>query len=68
MVKELKSVADVSSFFPQEPEVFVVVDKNVEWVFHEMNPSHRYFPYVFLEASEAAKSMDTVEGIGQSNK
>ena len=65
MVKELKSVADVDSYLSKEPEVYVVCDKNAEWVFHQMSPTHRYFPHVFLEATEAAKSVETVEGIGR---
>ena len=64
MIKELKSVADVSSFLPQEPEVFVVLDRNVEWVYKEMTPTDRYMPHLCLEATEAKKSMETVEQIG----
>ncbi|MBR4775772.1 MAG: 3-dehydroquinate synthase [Bacteroidales bacterium] len=62
MVKELNSVADVLVFLKGEPEVFVVCDKNVEWVFQALNPD---LPHLFLEATEGNKTLETAESIGR---
>ena len=62
MIKELKSVADVSVFLKGEPEVFVVCDKNVEWVFRAACPD---LPHRFLEATEGNKTLETAEDIGR---
>ena len=62
MTKELNSVADVTVFLKGEPEVFVVCDKNVEWVFQAACPD---LPHLFLEATEGNKTMQTAENIGR---
>ena len=62
MVKELQSVADVTAFLQGEPEVFVVCDENVAWIREEACPG---LPHLFMKATEANKTLETVEEIGR---
>ncbi len=58
MLKELTHITDVVSHLSSEPEVYVVYDRNVEWVVKD-------FPWKALpiETSESRKTLETVEGI-----
>ena len=58
MLKELTHIADVVTHLSSEPEVYVVYDRNVEWVVKD-------FPWKALpiETSESRKTLETVEGI-----
>jgi len=58
MLKELTHIADVTVHLSSEPEVYVVYDRNVEWVVKD-------FPWKALpiETSESRKTLETVEGI-----
>ena len=62
MLKELNSLADVNAFLQGEPEVFVVCDKNVAWVFQAACPG---LPHLFLKATEGNKTLETAEIIGR---
>ena len=58
MLKELTHIEDVVTHLSSEPEVYVVYDRNVEWVVKD-------FPWKALpiETSESRKTLETVEGI-----
>ena len=57
MIKELKHIADISSLLAGEKEVFVVCDRNVEWVAWEAGS---FVGAVSIDTSESLKTMGTV--------
>ena len=58
MLKELTHIEDVVTHLSSEPEVYVVYDRNVEWVVKDF--PWKAFP---IETSESRKTLETVEGI-----
>ena len=58
MIKELPHIADIASLLAGEDEVYVVYDRNVEWVVRSFG-----WCAMELDTSEARKSMDTVMDI-----
>lgn len=60
MLKELTHIADIEPHLSSEPEVYVVYDRNVEWMVKD-------FPWKALpiETSESRKTLETVEEIGR---
>ena len=58
MIKELPHIADIASLLAGEDEVYVVYDRNVEWVVRSFG-----WCAMALDTSEARKSMDTVMDI-----
>lgn len=60
MIKELTHISALPACLSSEPEVYVVYDRNVEWVVKD-------FPWKALpvETSESRKTLETVEGIGR---
>lgn len=57
MIKEVKHIADISSLLAGEKEVFVVCDRNVEWVAWEAGS---FVGAVSIDTSESLKTMGTV--------
>lgn len=57
MIKEVKHIADISSLLAGEKEVFVVCDRNVEWVAWEAGT---FVGAVSIDTSESLKTMGTV--------
>ena len=57
MIKELAHIADISSLLKGEKEVFVVCDRNVEWVAWEAGT---FVGAVSIDTSESLKTMGTV--------
>ena len=55
MIKELAHIADISTLLSGEQEVYVVYDRNVEWVADGIPGVKKA-----IETSEQGKSMDTV--------
>lgn len=60
MIKELTHIAEIKKHLASEPEVYVVYDRNVEWMVKD-------FPWKALpiETSESLKTLATVESIGR---
>jgi len=58
MIMELTHIADISSHLAQETEVFVVYDRNVEWVVKDLS-----WPALSLDTSEDGKTLETVQDI-----
>ena len=59
MMKELPHIADIAAILANEPEVYVVYDKNVAWVADELPGWVR----LALETSEETKTLETVTRI-----
>lgn len=57
MIKELRHIADISALLQGEREVFVVCDRNVEWVAWEAGT---FVGAVSIDTSESLKTMGTV--------
>ena len=57
MIKEVKHIAEISSLLAGEKEVFVVCDRNVEWVAWEAGT---FVGAVSIDTSESLKTMGTV--------
>ncbi len=57
MIKELRHIADISTLLAGEKEVFVVCDRNVEWVAWEAGT---FVGAVSIDTSESLKTMGTV--------
>ena len=57
MIKEVKHIAEISSLLAGEKEVFVVCDRNVEWVAWEAGS---FVGAVSIDTSESLKTMGTV--------
>lgn len=57
MIKELRHIADISALLQGEKEVFVVCDRNVEWVAWEAGT---FVGAVSIDTSESLKTMGTV--------
>lgn len=57
MIKELAHIADISALLKGEKEVFVVCDRNVEWVAWEAGT---FVGAVSIDTSESLKTMGTV--------
>ena len=57
MIKEVAHIADISSLLAGEKEVFVVCDRNVEWVAWEAGT---FVGAVSIDTSESLKTMGTV--------
>ena len=62
MTKELTHIADIAAFLADEPELFVVYDRNVEWVAKEIPGAKASLA---LDASEEGKTLETVQEIGR---
>ena len=60
MIKVLTQIADIKEILAAEAEVFVVFDRNVEWVAREMP-----WPSLEIETSEALKTLESVQKIGR---
>ena len=60
MIKVLTQIADIKEILAAEAEVFVVFDRNVEWVAREMP-----WPSLGIETSEALKTLESVQKIGR---
>lgn len=60
MIKELTHISEIKKHLASEPEVYVVYDRNVEWMVKD-------FPWEALpiETSESLKTLATVESIGR---
>jgi 3-dehydroquinate synthase len=57
MIKELRHIADIFALLQGEKEVFVVCDRNVEWVAWEAGT---FVGAVSIDTSESLKTMGTV--------
>ncbi len=60
MMKELTQLADISAFLKSEPELFVVYDRNVEWVADALPQAKAKMA---LDTSEEQKTLETVARI-----
>ena len=60
MLKELSHITDIAAILSQEPELYVVYDKNVAWVADQLPAG---WPRLELETSEEAKTLETVARI-----
>ena len=58
MIRELTQIAVIKEILAAEAEVFVVFDRNVEWVAREMP-----WPSLGIETSEALKTLESVQEI-----
>ena len=63
MIKELAHIADIPALLSGETEVYVVYDRNVEWVAREIAEQVGNDGMLPIDTSEALKNMDTVQGI-----
>jgi len=62
MTKELTHIADIATYLADEPELFVVYDRNVEWVEKEIPGAKASLA---VDASEEGKTLETVQEIGR---
>ena len=65
MIEQLQHIADISRFLLPEPELYVVYDRNVEWVARELVAVLPHAKALGLETSEARKTLDTVQETGR---
>ena len=71
MIMEMTHIADISARLTAEQEVYVVYDRNVEWVVEEIagqagndvKEAGNDVPRFAIDTSEALKTMETVEEI-----
>ena len=60
MIKELSHIADVTAILAGEPEVYVIYDRNVEWVVKDLP-----WPALAIDTSESLKTLETVQEMGR---
>ena len=58
MIKELSHIAEVKAVLASEPEVYVVYDRNVEWVVKDLP-----WPGLAIDTSETRKTLESVQDI-----
>ena len=61
MIKGLAHIADVAAFLQEEPELYVIYDKNVAWIAGEATFGLPVKGRFGLETSEDRKTLDTVQ-------
>ena len=63
MIKGLAHIADVAAFLKEEPELYLVYDKNASWVAEEVMTVLPVMGTIGLETSEELKTLETVQAL-----